>query len=105
VTAASATSLVDADGTLIDRYLPVRWTVRLLSLCSTLHVLVGIMLVSAAILVLDPNSSEPGAGLDGGRFSIRSGRAAGAYSLVVCGAAVIVTFVVQRRYSRRTWFV
>ncbi|KDN43031.1 hypothetical protein RSAG8_06354, partial [Rhizoctonia solani AG-8 WAC10335] len=39
--AACGTSLLDADGTLVERFLPVRWTVRLLSLCATVHVFVG----------------------------------------------------------------
>ncbi|CAE7126654.1 unnamed protein product [Rhizoctonia solani] len=43
--AACGTSLLDADGTLVERFLPVRWTVRLLSLCATAHVFVAIMLI------------------------------------------------------------
>ncbi|KAF8751681.1 hypothetical protein RHS01_08167 [Rhizoctonia solani] len=58
-TAACGTSLLDADGTLVERFMAVRWTVRVLSLCATIHVFVGIMLVSAAILILDPNTDAP----------------------------------------------
>ncbi|KAL5634252.1 hypothetical protein ACGC1H_006166 [Rhizoctonia solani] len=102
--AACGTSLLDADGTLVERFLPVRWTVRLISLCATLHVFVGIMLISAAILILDPNVEIPQSGIGGNGFKIVAGRVAGAYSLVVCGVVVIVAFAVRRRYSRRTWF-
>ncbi|KAG8690222.1 hypothetical protein FRC08_010597 [Ceratobasidium sp. 394] len=106
VGAASATSLLDADGELLSRYTPVRWTVRLLAVWSTLHVFAGVMLVSAAILVLDPNAGQPGAGIKGGSdFAVRSGRAAGGYSLVVCAVVVLIALIIRHRYSRRTWFV
>ncbi|KAG8685168.1 hypothetical protein FRC09_014922 [Ceratobasidium sp. 395] len=65
VSAASATSLLDADGELLNRYKSVRWTVRLLAVWSTVNVFVGVMLVSAAILVLDPNASQPSARMEG----------------------------------------
>ncbi|KAJ1304978.1 hypothetical protein OPQ81_000021 [Rhizoctonia solani] len=103
--AACGTSLLDADGTLVERFLPVRWTVRLLSLCATLHAFVGIMLVSAAILILDPNADAPEGGVGGTRFNILAERVAGAYSLVVCGIVALSTLIMQRRYSRRTWFL
>ncbi|CAE6495118.1 unnamed protein product [Rhizoctonia solani] len=103
--AACGTSLLDADGTLVERFLPVRWTVRLLSLCATMHVFVGIMLVSAAILTLDPNAETPQGGLGGQGFNVISERVAGAYALVLCGVAAISVFIVRRRYSRRTWFM
>ncbi|EUC57219.1 transmembrane protein, putative [Rhizoctonia solani AG-3 Rhs1AP] len=103
--AACGTSLLDADGTLVERFLPVRWTVRLLSLCATLHVFAGIMLISAAILILDPNMETPQRGIGGNGFSIVAERVAGAYSLVVCGVVAISAFAVRRRYSRRTWFM
>ncbi|CUA69888.1 hypothetical protein RSOLAG22IIIB_04144 [Rhizoctonia solani] len=105
MSAACGTSLLEADGTLVERFLPVRWTVRLLSLCATMHVFVGIMLVSAAILILDPNAETPQGGLGGQGFNIIAERVAGAYALVLCGVAVISAFIVRRRYSRRTWFM
>ncbi|CAE6476301.1 unnamed protein product [Rhizoctonia solani] len=105
MSAACGTSLLDVDGTLVERFLPVRWTVRLLSLCATAHVFVGIMLVSAAILILDPNTETPQGGIGGQGFNVVAERVAGAYSLVLCGVAAISAFVVRRRYSRRTWFM
>ncbi|ELU39340.1 hypothetical protein AG1IA_06630 [Rhizoctonia solani AG-1 IA] len=103
-TAACGTSLLDADGTLVERFMAVRWTVRVLSLCATIHVFVGIMLVSAAILILDPNMDSPAGGTNGHRFNVVAERVAGGCSLVICGIAVLLTFIVQRRYRRRTWF-
>ncbi|KAG9077814.1 hypothetical protein FS749_010241 [Ceratobasidium sp. UAMH 11750] len=96
VGAASATSLLDTDGELLSRYTPVRWTVRLLAVWSTLHVFAGVMLVSAAILVLDPNAGQPGPGIKGGGdFVVRNGRVAGGYSLVVCAVVVLVALVIR----------
>lgn len=79
--------------------------VRLLLLCSVVHVFVGVMLVSIAILVLDPNASSPSPGTEGHAFSVRGERVAGLYSIVLCGSVVIIAFVIRGRYSRRTWFV
>jgi hypothetical protein len=62
------------------------------------------MLVSAAILILDPNADVPEGGVGQERFSIAAERVAGAYSLVICGVAVLLTFAMHRKYSRRTWF-
>ena len=103
--AACGTSLLNADGTLVERFLPVRWTVRLLSLCATMHVFAGIMLISAAILILDPNTGTPQNGISGNGFNVVAERVAGGYSLVVCGVVAISAFAVRRRYSRRTWFM
>jgi hypothetical protein len=84
----------------------VRWTVRLLALFSMLHVFIGVMLVSAAILELDPNAPGPSAGMKGDSdFNARNGRVAGGYSLVVSASTVLVALIVRHRYSRRTWFV
>ncbi|CAE6410213.1 unnamed protein product [Rhizoctonia solani] len=105
VSAACGTSLLDADGTLVERFLPVRWAVRLLSLCATMNAFAGIMLVSAAILTLDPNAETPLGGIGSSKFNVAAERVAGAYSLVVCGIVALSAFVVRRRYTRRTWFV
>ncbi|KAJ8501869.1 hypothetical protein ONZ45_g11992 [Pleurotus djamor] len=106
VISAAVTSLLDTDGNLLERFLVVRWAVRLLGIFSAIHAFVGVSLVSAAILVLDPNSSEAEAGFHGeaGGFSVVAGRAAGAYSLIVCSVGVLLVVLVRRRYSRKTWF-
>ncbi|QRW07046.1 hypothetical protein RhiLY_06045 [Ceratobasidium sp. AG-Ba] len=91
ISAGSATSLLDADGELLNQYKPVRWTVRLLSVWSMIHVFVGVMLVSTAILVLDPNAEKPAAGMNGGeRFGVKNGRAAGGYFLFSALAVVAI---------------
>ncbi|KAF8669052.1 hypothetical protein RHS04_08899 [Rhizoctonia solani] len=82
-TAACGTSLLDADGTLVERFMAVRWAVRILSLCATIHVFVGIMLVSAAILILDPNTDAPAGGTNGQRFNVVAERVAGGGDTVV----------------------
>ena len=76
----------------------VRWTVRILTLVSATHVLSGVILVSTAIAVLDPNAPGPFSG------SRQVMMAAGWYAVGMAMTLVITMFAVRRRYTQRTWF-
>jgi hypothetical protein len=96
--AASASLLVETDESFMTKYIQVRWTVRILTLVSAAHVLAGLILVSTAIAVLDPNASEPFAG---SRYVMK---AAGWYAVGMAMSLVITMIMVRRRYTQRTWF-
>ena len=82
----------------MTKYIQVRWTVRVLTLVSAAHVLAGVILVSSAIAVLDPNASTPFSG------SRRVMKAAGWYAVGMSLSLVITMMTVRRRYTQRTWF-
>lgn len=96
--AASASLLVETDESFMTKYIQVRWTVRILTIVSAAHVLAGLILVSAAIAVLDPSASEPS---PGPRYVMK---AAGWYAVGMAMAMVITMIMVRRRYTQRTWF-
>ena len=96
--AASASLLVETDESFMTKYIQVRWTVRVLTLVSAAHVLAGVILVSSAIAVLDPNASTPFSG------SRRVMKAAGWYAVGMSLSLVITMMTVRRRYTQRTWF-
>ncbi|KAJ7613268.1 hypothetical protein DFH06DRAFT_1242811 [Mycena polygramma] len=99
VGAAAASMLVLPEEDLVAKHLTVRWTVRVLSLLAMAHVLVGMFLVTLAILVLDPAQGNPTAGA--GRRGVRS---AGIYSIATSVVFVGVSGAVWRRYTIHTWF-
>lgn len=73
--------------------------VRILTLLAVLHTFVGIMLVSVAIMLLDPSAQSPDAG--GGKIATT---VAGAFGVGMSSLAVLCAFLTRRRYSTRTWF-
>jgi hypothetical protein len=97
--AASASLLVETDESFMAKYIQVRWTVRILTLISAAHVLAGVILVSSAIAVLDPNVSAPA--FSGSRYVMK---AAGWYAVGMAMTLVISMMTVRRRYTQRTWF-
>lgn len=100
--AASASLLVETDESIMTKYMRVRWTVRVLTLVSAAHVFAGVILVSIAIAVLDPNASAP---LSGKRRASSDGvKAAGCYAVGMAVVVVITMITVRRRYTQRTWF-
>jgi len=86
----------------MTKYIQVRWTVRVLTLVSAIHVLAGVVLVSTTIAVLDPNESAPSSGKEGvSRYALK---AAGWYAVGMAMSSVITMITVRRRYAQRTWF-
>ena len=100
--AASANLLVETDESFMARHMQVRWTVRILTVVSALHVFAGVMLVSTAIALLDPHASAPFSGK--GEVSRYAVKAAGGYAAGMVIASVITMITVRRRYTQRTWF-
>ncbi|KAJ7369006.1 hypothetical protein DFH08DRAFT_37547 [Mycena albidolilacea] len=98
VGAAAASMLVLPDEDIVTKHIEVRWTVRILSLLSMVHVLAGMFLVALAILLLDPAQESLQAPT--GRAGVRS---AGAYAIAVSGLSVGVSGAMWRRYTIRTW--
>ncbi|KAF8182134.1 hypothetical protein K438DRAFT_1161860 [Mycena galopus ATCC 62051] len=96
--AAAASMLVLPEEDIVAKHIQVRWTVRILSLCSMAHVLGGMFLVAIALLVLDPTQQNSQA--LGGRAATRS---AGVYAIAVSMSFVGVSGAVWRRYTVRTW--
>ena len=86
----------------MTKYIQVRWTVRVLTLVSAIHVLAGVILVSTAIAVLDPNASVPLSGKQ--EASKHAVKAAGCYAAGMVMASVVTMMTVRRRYTQRTWF-
>ncbi|KAJ7051657.1 hypothetical protein C8F01DRAFT_1376752 [Mycena amicta] len=102
VIASAATLLVFSEEDLLEKHDQVRWTVRVLSLISILHVFAGMLCITLAILLLDPAAQNlQGPGSPAGKMGFR---AAGAYTIAAAGLAVLVAAAVWRRYSIPTWF-
>ncbi|KAJ7827622.1 hypothetical protein B0H14DRAFT_2813848, partial [Mycena olivaceomarginata] len=99
VGAAAASMLVLPDEDIVAKHIEVRWTVRILSLLSMVHVLAGMFLVALAILVLDPAQESLQAPT--GRAGMRS---AGAYAIAASVLSVVVSGAMWRRYTIQTWF-
>ncbi|KAF7352270.1 hypothetical protein MVEN_01190700 [Mycena venus] len=99
VGAAAASMLLLPDEDLVAKYPPVRWTVRILSLLSMVHVLAGMFLVTLAILLLDPSQESLQA-----RAGRRGVQSAGVYAIAVSMGFVGVSGAMWRRHTIRTWF-
>ena len=93
---------METDESFMTKYIQVRWTVRVLTLVSAIHVLAGVILVSTAIAVLDPNASVPLSGKQ--EASKHAVKAAGCYAAGMAMASVVTMMTVRRRYTQRTWF-
>ncbi|KAJ7189327.1 hypothetical protein GGX14DRAFT_580805 [Mycena pura] len=100
VGAGAASMLVAPEEDIVAKHRAARWTVRILSLLATAHVLGGMFLVALAMLVLDPAQEGPPQAR-AGRLGVRS---AGAYATAVSALFVAVAGAVWRRYTIRTWF-
>jgi nitrate reductase gamma subunit len=100
--AASASLLVETDESIMAKYLQVRWTVRVLTLVSAIHVFIGVMLMGAAIGMLDPNASAPFSGKQ--EVSRHAVKVAGGYAVGMAIVSVITMITVRRRHTYRTWF-
>ncbi|KAI3615987.1 hypothetical protein WG66_010276 [Moniliophthora roreri] len=105
ICAASGSILVETDDNIMNRFVHVRWVVRVLTILSMLHVFAGLTLISIALLLFDPNASQPQSEVTAdGAFSLRASIAAGAYAVSMNSLVAIFALLVRRRYSRRTWF-
>lgn len=99
--AGSASLLLEADEPIVEKYITVRWIVRLMTLFSAAHIFSGVLLLGLAIAVLDPDASivtfsGPGrSGLVG----------AGVYAMVVSTLSLMIGILVRRRYTYRTWHI
>ncbi|KAJ7131787.1 hypothetical protein C8R43DRAFT_1206927 [Mycena crocata] len=100
VAAGAASMLVLPEEDIVSRHMPVRWTVRILSVLAMMHLLVGMFLVTLAILLLDPGRPSPDS-----LQSVSGTRGAGGYAIAVSLLFVVVAGAVWRRFTTRTWFV
>ncbi|KAJ7574581.1 hypothetical protein C8J56DRAFT_466309 [Mycena floridula] len=99
VCAAGGSILVGGPEDIVTRHIVARWTVRILSRLSALHIFAGLTLISCAILILDPGADNPEQ--RPGRGAVK---AAGSYALAVSALALTVSLGVWRRYAHFSWF-
>lgn len=97
--ASSAAILLSTDEDIMEKYIAVRWTVRVLSMIAIAHILGGMIIIGVAFLILDMDAREPT--FMGGRRALRG---AGCYAIGVSVGLVGVGLVMRRRYTTRTWF-
>ncbi|KAF9018911.1 hypothetical protein BDZ89DRAFT_1164928 [Hymenopellis radicata] len=97
--ASSASILLSTDEDIVEKYIAVRWTVRVLSVIAIAHILGGIIMIGVVFLILDVDMQEPT--FHGGKKALQ---AAGCYAIVLSVILVVVGLVIRRRYTTRTWF-
>ncbi|THU84965.1 hypothetical protein K435DRAFT_970941 [Dendrothele bispora CBS 962.96] len=101
VCAAAASLLIASEEQIIQKHSHARWAVRILSRLASLHIFAGLILLSVAILVLDPNQGD--ISVDS-KHGIGVMRAAGIYALTFSAMTLLVSFTIWRRYTHRQWY-